>query len=165
MATCSLPDNFIQEVLIPENGIHHEFQVMPCSRVAMQVNASGRLQQSLHFKNSYRHVDQIRLHRITMHFTSGFNQRMERGMLVGNIAVPLNINVRKCPGVFELGTGRLAADGSRIVVVGIERRIKIDQIDMTRIHFPHHLQIVADEYGAVFPVLPVAHNAVGSLLQ
>ena len=62
------------------------------------------------------------------------------------------INITECPGVFESGSGGLAANRGSIVAVRIERRIEIDQIDAIAIHSPHDVEVVTDEDCFVFPV-------------
>ena len=58
---------------------------------------------------------------------------------LGEFAMFSDVNVAKCPRIFERGTGGLATDGGGIVAVRIERRIEIDKIDAIAIHPPHNV--------------------------
>ena len=68
--------------------------------------------------------------------------------------MPGEIDIVQRPCVLEGGARRPGADGRRVVGVGIEGRVEIDQVDAGRIDPPHHIQIVAGEQR---PVRHVEH--------
>ena len=73
-------------------------------------------------------------------------------MLFGDLAVPGQVDVVQRPRVLEGGGGCLGADGRGLVMVGIERRVEIDQVYRRRIHAAHDVQVVARPHGPVRPV-------------
>jgi len=53
------PDYFVQEILSAADRVHHQFQVVAGSGVAVQVDAACVFEQSAHFCQPWCHVDEV----------------------------------------------------------------------------------------------------------
>ena len=77
---------------------------------------------------------------------------MERRGTVSEFAVFHLIDIRKRPSIFEGSTSGLASDRCSVVLVRVERRIKVDEIEAFAVHATHDVEVITDEDGFVFPI-------------
>ena len=116
----------------------------------MQIERTCRLQESMEFQDTRRHIDQVGL--VTL--GHGSKDDAMQGRVFGfNQIDPLGIDVGEGPRVLEGGSGRFGPYGSRIVMFGIKRGIEIDEVDGRGIHAPENGQIVARPQCMICPVL------------
>ena len=132
------PDHVVEGVVDAEDRVHHDLQVVARGLVAVQVDASRRLQDAMQLDEPHRHHRQIGGHPIA---TERTHQRFEQdARLRRSRAVAQQL--RQCalrvsapmPGVvegFELrgrGVAGLVAEEDVVGRVGLERGIEIDQV-------------------------------------
>ena len=55
---------------------------------------------------------------------------------------PRNIELIKSPSVLKGSTSSLAANGSGVVAVGVEGRVKVDKVYTLGVHAPQYVQVV-----------------------
>jgi len=72
LSACSLPVDLVLKLLRSEDSVQHYLQVMTHGRVTMQVQGTGRLQDTPKFRKSRSHVHQI-CHEIVLAY-----ERIER---------------------------------------------------------------------------------------
>lgn len=162
MSVRPFPNDFTSKLIRPKHRVQHQLQIMARGRVAVQVQATRRLQHPVQFHQSHRHHAQISHHGI---FADGRFHRLHQHMQLV-VAALRNVHQRvvrtrpPLPGVvkgFDAGVGasaRCALEQHIIGGVGIEGRVQIDKIDRLVLHMrAQHIQIVA----IVKPVLHAAH--------
>ena len=137
MRACSFPDDFVLEILLPENPVQHHSQIMTRGRVAMQIQAAGGFEDAMQFHQARRHHRQIRHHRgIPQQIMQGIHHLHHGGLraVVHKFRVGLR-GVRPIPGVGEgvkLRLARLArslAEQDVVIRVGIERGVQVNKVN------------------------------------
>ena len=140
---CPLPGNLGRKLTRSEKGIHQQLQVVAGRRVAMQVDAPRGLQDPVHLHQPHGHHGQVGLHPLAVGQARRFQHVGCRGLLVGNQPHPRNIKVGQRPGVLERCAGRRAAHRGGVVLVGVERRVEVNQVDALAVHPAQDVQVVA----------------------
>ena len=146
---CSLPHDLVTEVGSPEHRVAEHPQVGIRSRVAMQEDRAGRLEDAPEFEQPHGHHDQVRPHAGTVDDPGRVDGRVDARLSLGDLAVPRFVNVAQSPGVPERRAGRVRADRRSVVPVGVERRVEVDEIDALGVETAQHRQVVAGPHGAV----------------
>ena len=150
------PDHLVLVTFRPENRIQHDLEVMTRRRVAVQVQAAGRLQHPVQFHQPGGHHHQIGHHLVRADEAA---QRLDhlghvQRRVLDQIMVGLLGGAVPVPGVLEcgdLGLALLAAlllEQHVIRPVAVEGRVEVDQIDRGIGHiFAQNRQVVAVEQG------------------
>ena len=93
------------------------------------------------------------------------NDAVQIGVLVGNHANPCHVNIVQRPRIAERGPRRLTTDGCRIVVLRVERRIQIDQVNTGIVKPPQDLQTIPREHRPMLDIGLVVRSPLASLLS
>ena len=112
-----VPDNLISEVPGSEHGVHQELEVVAGRRIAVEVNASGRLEHAAHFEKSDGHHDEVGLHARAVRETRRADHRVQRRVTIRNLAVPCLVHIVQRPGVLERRTGSFRPYRGGVVTV------------------------------------------------
>ena len=155
-----MPSDLISKIRLPKDSVHDQLQIMRRCRIAMQINAARVFQNAFHLKQANRHHDRIRFHALAMSGTRRRDDVMQGRLSVGDFAMPSEVDIVQRPCVFERRPRRLRPDRRRVCLVGIEGRVKVDQVDAVRIHAAHDVQVVACPHGAVYPVRLLLSHAL-----
>ena len=131
------------EVAGTEKGIHQQLQVVACRRVAVQVDAARRLQDTVHLHQPHGHHRQVRLHPLAVGQARRFQYMGCRGLLVGYQPHPRNVKVGQRPSVLERRARRRAAHWGHVVLVGVERRVEVNQVNALAVHPAQDVEVVA----------------------
>ena len=140
---CTSPNDIIPEVPCPEHGVHQQLQVVACRRVTVEVDAPRGLQNPLHLHQPHGHHRQVRLHPLTVGQARGLDHVCQRGLLVGNQPHLGHVEVRQGPGVLERRARRRAAHRGGVVLVRVEGRVEVNQVDALAVHPAQDFQVVA----------------------
>ena len=90
----------------------------------------------MHLHQPHRHVDEVRFIRIIRHSIENLAQL---GVLIGDEPNPFDINIVERLGVLKLCAGSFGTDWRGVVVLGIEGRIEIDEVDALVINSAQYL--------------------------
>ena len=146
------PGNRVPETRATENTVTQNAQVRTCRIVAVQVERPGRLQHPAQLEQPHGHHREVRPHRLPVHHAGGLDRRVHPRLAVSNLAVPGDVDVAQRPRVLERGAGGLRADGRGVVLVGVERRVGVHQVDAVGVQAAQDVEVV-----------PRPHRAVGEV--
>ena len=62
----TLPDDFVSEIVYAKHSVHHAFEVVARGRIAVEVDAAGGCEDSVHFGESGSHEGEVCTHRATV---------------------------------------------------------------------------------------------------
>ena len=116
--------------------------------ITMQPDGTRRFQHALHFHQPHGHENQIRHHPLAMRLAGGLNHGIGGWVAVSQLAMFMHVHVIERPGILEGRARRLAANGSLVGAIGIERRIQVDQVNAVAVHPPKDGEVVACPDGA-----------------
>ena len=83
VGACPFPDDLAHEAAIAKNPVHKQLEVMGSRRVAVQVNASRRLQDAPHFQQPNGHHDEVSHHAFAVRLASGLDDGMRGRISLG----------------------------------------------------------------------------------
>ena len=146
------PHDLVLEVHCAEDGVHDGFEVVAGSLVAVEIDAPGRLEDPFHFEQADGHHAEVRLHALAVGETCGGNRCIEGWMLVRNQPHPCSVEVAERPRILERGPCGLASNRGAVVLVGVERRIEVDEVDALRVETSEDVDVVPGEYRLVCEV-------------
>ena len=161
MRGCSLPSDFRLKPFLPEQPIHHQFQVVARCRVAVQVDRTGGLEYALHLKQAHSHRHEVNLHGFVVNRFRGLDNLVELLVAVGDFAVPLVLDVLVRPDVLEFRTFGGTSDRGFVLPVGVKRGIEVYQINALVVDAAEDVEVVRDEKRAVLDV----QGVVGKILR
>ena len=78
--------------------------------------------------------------------------RFENTLHLSDFAIPTVSDILVRPDVFEGCTGGWRTDGGFVLPLGVEWRVKINQVNRLGIHTSHNVKIVCNEECSVFDV-------------
>ena len=138
----ALPYDLVSKVSRSKNRVHQELEVVAGRRVAMQVDAARRLQDPVHVHQPHGHHRQVRLHPLAVGHARRLDHVRQGGLLVGYQPHPRNVKVGQRPSVLERRAHRRAAHRGRVVLVGVERRVEVNQVDALAVHPAQDVEVV-----------------------
>ena len=115
----------------------------------MEVDAAGGFEDAVKFDEPVGHHDEVAFHTATVYEASRFDDCVDAGVGVGESSHSCDVQVGEGPGVLEGGAGGLTADGRGVVTVGVEGRIKVDQVDAFGVDAGEDFHVVGGPDGAV----------------
>ena len=139
------PHDLVLEVRCAEDGVHDGFEIVAGSWVAVEIDAASRLEDPLHFEQTNRHHAEVRLHALSVGEACGGNRCIERGMLVRNQPHPCGVEVAERPSILERGPRGLASNRGAVVLVGVEGRVEVDEVDALRVEASEDVDVVPGE--------------------
>ena len=123
-------------------------------RVAMQIDRSVVSEDPVHRHQPDCHEAEERRHVVSVAESGPVDDRPCRGPVVLDGVDPVRVYVfRPAPAVLERGAGRHALRCGVEVAPLVERGIRGDEVDRTRVHGSHQVEVVPVEQGAVAPVV------------
>ena len=143
VSRCPLPGDLRHEIAGTIDAVHKQLQVVADRWIAMEVDAPRRLQNPVHLHQPCGHHRQVRLHPLAVGQARGLDHMGQRGLLVGNQPHPRNVKVGQRQRVLERRARRRAAHRSRVVLVGVERRVEVDKVDALAVHPAQDIEVVA----------------------
>ena len=87
------PHDLVPEVLPPEHRVRHGLEVVARGRVAVQVQAPGRLEHPAHREQPHGHEAQERAHAVGVRGAGALDNREQPGMVVGDLVRPFLVHV------------------------------------------------------------------------
>ena len=118
----------------------------------MQVNASSRFENTLHLYKADTHRHQINHHRVVIGMLRCQYDLMYLRIVFRYFAMPAVSDILIRPNVFEGSTFGWRTDRGFVLLLGVEWRVKINQVNRLGIHTPHNIKIVCDKKRPVFNV-------------
>ena len=113
----SLPCDMRLKVFASEDGVHHEFEVVSCGGIAVEVDACFCFEDSFHFHDADGHIDQVRHHAIAMDGSGCGEEFVETWIVFGDLPVPGEVDIGESPSISEFGAGGFAADRRGVACV------------------------------------------------
>lgn len=87
------PDDLVDEVPPPEYRVHERFEVVRSGRVAVQVDASGRLEDATHGQQTHSHEAHERAHTVRMGATGTLYRLHQSRVVILDLVYPLLMHV------------------------------------------------------------------------
>ena len=112
-------------------------------RITVQVDAAGRLEYALHLNQAHRHHNQITHHAFAGGISRSLDDTVGGGIAVGQFAVFVYVNIGERPSIFESRARCDRTDGGGVVLIGVEGRVEINEVDAFRVDAAHDVEIVA----------------------
>jgi hypothetical protein len=153
----ALPNDLVAEIPVPEDAIHHHFDVVARGGIAVQVNRSGVAKDRLHEEQPVHHVDQIREQVRLRGAKRVHPQAPEVDVIIvntvlahqlGNVPRELflfGVHLPRVAERFRLLGHRLARErlvNEVVVLLRVERGIEVDEIDATARDPLHDREVV-----------------------
>ena len=149
------PGDLVAELPRAEDRVHEHLEVVTRGRVAVQVDAAGRLEHTSHLDQPQPHVAEVGQHpRLAEDLPQADRhgvERMTHGPLdvphaVGGPTVPLP-RVDEAPDLG--GSAVLPAEDDVVVGVAVERRVEVDEVHRLSRPLTHPVQAIAVVEGVV----------------
>ena len=152
-ATRVAPHDLVAETLAPENGVHEFFEVMAGGRVAVQIDAARRFEDSAHLDQPHPHETQIRSHVVAIRQPRPVDDGHHLGPVVLQLVYPLGVDiVVPGPTILEPRPRGKAVGGGVKVPALVERRIGRHQIHRRGVDPPQKREVIAVEQRPVADV-------------
>ena len=160
-----LPDHFVTKLGGAENRFREHPQPVSGGIVAVQVDASGGLQNAAHFEQAHGHHTHIGLHAVAMGYAGSLDYAVHGRVPIRDQSEPRRVQVVQRPGILERRPGGPAADGRRVVAIAVEGRVQVDQVYRLGVEPAQDVQVVAGQivrgakFRSGFP-LPTGYDAL-----
>ena len=151
------PDDIVAVVGDSENRVHDAFQVVNGGVVAVEIDAAAGLEDAVELQQSDAHKREVSRHAFAAGELRAVEQVEQRGEAALDFVYPFLFHVVERPHVLELRAARLAVERGGVSLVGVERRVEIDEVDAVGVYPAQNIQIVADEDGSARRVAGVWH--------